>query len=306
MKSNKITLCLMLLITFFIGCKKENVENVTKNSKQQVTEKLLDFKSKLNAKNLDCLSSDSANWYIEGVLNYEMANNNHNISNLSFNYDTTRFDYSANALTYAQLETIYSVLKKQINNHLSEVPGSLCDMINLKFLPFDNGIKVVLVSTFGSKASKYLYAQFGNDDYWRWGQNQGKCDGTYVGIDACDKLRIKFNSPLNKPYIEGYYISIVCWNENFNSHPLPNSQYRMFMASGSGSSVPTPGPCISPDQLNFYLSNFDYIKDINCPTGKQFKSVDVTEDYATMENYWSVAHHYKLYYGIFVPGASQQ
>lgn len=129
-------------------------------------------------------------------------------------------------------------------------------------------------------------------------------NSSYVGQDACDQLRIRFNSPLNKPYIEGYYTSVVCVNEYHNSHPLSTSQYRMFMSSGSGSSPSVV--CISPDQLNFYLGNFDYIKDINCPIGKQFKNVNVLEDYATMDNYWMIAHLYKLYYGTFVPGASQQ
>lgn len=305
MKKKFILYPLLCVILFMISCQKEKSDVSKVNTDQNITKKLLDFKNKLGTKNPDIISPDSARWYIEGVLNYENANNDHKITNLSFNYDTIQYNYSIDALDYSQLETIYIALQKEIDYNLKQVPVSLCDMINLKFLPFDNGINVVLVSTFGSKAPKYLYAQFGSDDYWRWGQNQGKCDGTCVGSDACDQLQTKLNSPLNKPYIVGYYTSIVCVNENYNSHPLPNYQYRMFMASGGGSSVPTPGPCISPDQLNFYISNFDYIKDINCPPGKEFKNVNVTEDYATSD-YWSVAHHYKLYYGTFVPGASQQ
>ncbi len=177
-------------------------------------------------------------------------------------------------------------------------------MIALEIQSTDNGINVVLVSVIGVRSSKYLYTQFGSDDYWRWGYNQGKCDGTYVGTDAADQLRIRFNSPLNKTYIEGYYTSVVCINEYCNTHPLPNYQYRMFFDSGSGSTPPMV--CLSPDQLNFYLSNFDFIKDKNCPIGKQFKCANVIEDFALLDDSWMIAHFYKLYYGTFVSGASPQ
>jgi hypothetical protein len=58
-----------------------------------------------------------------------------------------------------------------------------------------------------------------------------------------------------------------------------------------------PMPCIDFNELNYYLSKFDYIKSINQPPGKTFKSVTVLDDQIPnyTDNFW---HIYNLYYGV--------
>ncbi len=303
-KIKRITLLSMCAIMIFTSCKKESnlaPENCTDN---QTTQKLIDFKSKLVSKDGNSLNIESATWSLEGLLNYENANNEHNLNNLIHYYDTLSFNLPNTTITYTELNELYSLLVKKLNIHQQITPNSKFDLIDLEIMQTNNQTNVIMVSSTGVEISKLQYNPFTSTDYWRWGFNQGKCDGTCVGSDAADQLKYRFNNPVNVHLVIGYYTGIVSRNEYFNSHPLPDGRYIMFMTTGPGSSPGTPGPCISPEELNFFLSHFDFIKDINCPAGKKFKNANVVEDIATMDNNWAAAHFYQLFYGTFTSGAS--
>lgn len=293
----------MCAIMIFTSCKKESnlaPENCTDN---QITQKLIDFKSKLVSKDGNSLNIESATWSLEGLLNYENANNEHNLNNLIHYYDTLSFNLPNTTITYTELNELYSLLVKKLNIHQQITPNSKFDLIDLNIVKSDNKITVVMVSATGIEMSKYIYAQFTSTDYWRWGWNLGKCDGTYVGSDAADKLKDRFNNPFNG--VPGYYTNVEMKNAFFYNYPDPSfsGSYMMFFASGEGQNPPVE-PCISPNDLNYYLSKFDYIKDLNCPTGKKFKNANVLEDIPTLMNTWGRAHKYELYYGNFTSGAS--
>ena len=72
----------------------------------------------------------------------------------------------------------------------------------------------------------------------------------------------------------------------------------IFWASGPGYNPPSE-PCLSPLELNYYLSKFEFIKN-NCkPNGKTFKNVEVNGTFGLQINTWERIHYYTLYYGIF-------
>ena len=151
------------------------------------------------------------------------------------------------------------------------------------------------------------YIAFEDYDYWFWGWNLGRC-GDYinnnVGTDAADKLQIRFNNPIN-PYEPGYFTSIEekqAWpHETVYADPnYPGSWYpaMIFDVAGLGANPPSE-PCLSPLELNYYLSKFDFIKN-NCkPTGKVFRNVEVIDEHGLSTQYWERLHYYILYYGIF-------
>ncbi len=98
----------------FVSCKKESNLALENSPNNQTTQKLIDFKNKLNSKDGGSLCIESATWHLEGLLNYENANNDHKMNNLSFNYDTLQFNYLANELTYPEMEVIYKALKNKL------------------------------------------------------------------------------------------------------------------------------------------------------------------------------------------------
>lgn len=305
-KIKYITVLSMCAFITFSSCKKETENAPEINSQDQTTQKLIEFKNKLNSKDGSTLSIESANWHLEGLLNYEKANNDHNLTNISHFYDTLFFNFSSETINIGQLEVVYLNLNKKLNNHLQLIPNSKFDLIDLNFVSSNNETSIVMISSIGSESTKYIYQTFGSADYWRWGWNLGKCDGTMTGQDGADQLKNRFNTPLNKPYYPGYYTNVEMKTILPSSYPDPNYtgafyNYMIFWAGGQGSG---PGynnePCISPNDLNYYLSKFDYIKDLNCPTGKSFKNANVIEDISAGLNYWDRRHNYELYYGTFI------
>jgi len=55
---------------------------------------------------------------------------------------------------------------------------------------------------------------------------------------------------------------------------------------------------MSPAEVNYYLSKFDYIKNTLKPTDKQYKTVSVGAwKLLTGGNSWMHIHHYFIYYG---------
>lgn len=287
-------------MTFF-SCKKDNENGPEVNNQDQTTQKLIEFKNKLNSKDGSSLNIENATWHLEGLLNYENANNNHDMNNINHHYDTLTYDFSGDIINYNELGVVYIDLNKKLNQYILLNPNSKFDLIDLNLVKSDNELTVVMISSFGTSSAKLNYQPFGSSDYWTWGNNTGKCDGSFVGTDAADQLKYRFNNPIGN-FVPGYYTGIVSVFEYYNSHPIPYP-YRIFMTTGHGSSPGTHGPCISPESLNYFLGQFDYVKDINCPSGKKFKNVNVLEDISTMGNNWAVAHYYQLFYGTFTPGS---
>lgn len=295
----------------FTSCKKESDNASVNNTQDQTTQKLIEFKNKLNSKDVNSISIENATWYLEGLLNYEKANNEHNMADLTYNYDTISYIVTSETFSYEQLETVYLNLNKILNHYIQLAPNAKYDLIDLSIVKASNEVKVIMISSAGVVAGKYQYQIFGSTDYWVWGWNLGKCGsycGNNTGADAADQLKYRFNNPLNKPYIPGYYTNVEMKTIRFDTYPDQNysgtfNHYMMFWASGPGSGPGSYAPCISPDELNYYLSKFDYIKDLNCPTGKKFKSANVIEDISCGLDYWDRAHDYQLYYGTFVSGA---
>jgi hypothetical protein len=81
-------------------------------------------------------------------------------------------------------------------------------------------------------------------------------------------------------------------------YPDTNNQYgdyMIFETSGIGEE-PTEEPCLDYNELNYYLSKFDYIKNYNKPSNKSFKSIYVYDDFALGITYWIRRHFYELYY----------
>lgn len=299
----------------FTGCKKDEQQSSVKKTDSQIDAKiakqLLAFHEQLNLKSGGSLQTDSAIWYLEGLLNFENANNDHHIINLTFNYDSIVVYTGGSTISIETLNSVYLYF----TNRLNQISGAFIDS-SYRFDLIDlstskNGLKngetvIKMIAPAGLNLIGDYFA-FENEDYWIWGWDLGKCgsySGNNIGTDAADKLQQRFNSPINL-LVDGYFTSVGDveawpWESVYSDLNYPGSWYpsMIFYAAGSGPNPPLE-PCLSPADLNYYLSKFDFIKN-NCkPAGKTFKNVEVIDTYGLGVQYWERVHYYKLFYGIF-------
>lgn len=310
----KLTLISIALLGLVMtGCKKDSNEpqNQQKVDGRKIKRQVLEFKEKLKStfKTGETMSVDSAVWYMEGLLNYDKANNDHNFNNLIFKKDTLQLPINNNSMSMIQISSAYDAYEAFIENEMASLdPTYGVDLVDISVLGsmLKDGT-VTMVMTFSTGVNSSInYTLFGVTDYWYWGGNLGKCGpyvGQNIGTDAADKLQLKFNNPLWVPSASGWNTDVELIMVYPEEYPDPNqySGYMLFFAMGSGPD-PEEEPCLDYNELNYYLSKFDYIKNDKAPSGKSFKCVDVGKDYLTSTEYWGRAHRYDLYYATPITG----
>jgi hypothetical protein len=299
---NIATICAVIMLS---SCNKDGANMNSINEVDLTTQKLIEFKNKLNSKDGSFLSLEDATWNLEGLLNYENANNHHDMKDIIHQYDTLVYNFQSLKISFSELGVIYSDLNHRLDQHLQLNPHSTFDLIDLETVQSYNQVEIIMISAIGQPNTKLQYNPFISTDYWRWGWSLGKCDGTLVGSDAAQQLKVRFNNPVGS-FVSGYYTNVEMKSVHPINYPDPNSPstYMMFLASGIGEYPQANPPCISPNDLNYYLGKFDYIKDLNCPSGKKFRNSNVLSGTGTGTNNWNVYHSYELYYGKFTSGSS--
>ncbi|MBW6490651.1 MAG: hypothetical protein K0B15_05575 [Lentimicrobium sp.] len=302
------TLAIMVLAV--ASCKKDNVpdgsnEDLNAHGNNKVTSILLDFKQTLKHKSTGTLIADSAEWYLEGLLNLEQANNSHEFGRVDFYHDTLIVNLIGNQVSLVDLNNLYSAISDWVNNikQSKNNESYTFDIINLSFeeTGLKNGDKNLAVSLSGGLIG-YIpnYVPFDSTDYWYWCCGMGKCGdytGQYIGRDATTELQFKFRHPL---VVEptGYFVSVqssLAMFYDYMDNENPFGQYMMFYRSGYGPNV--PDICPSPDELNYYLNKFDYIKTSKAIPGKTFSNVEVGWSHGVALPYWEAMHYYTLYFG---------
>ena len=143
------------------------------------------------------------------------------------------------------------------------------------------------------------YIAFGTEEHWYWGGDQGKCGAFSGGIpyDASDELQYRFNHPI-RVLEEGTFISTsiewqmaTVYEYDDSNNPRLYCEAKLFLYNTSIQPPPgTPEPCLSPTELNLYLSTFDFIVSDKRPSGKTFKNGEVADDVIT--GYYNMNHTY--------------
>lgn len=302
------TLTVMILT---ISCTKEVSKNEVYQGRQSaITQRLLEFKQSSMLKNDASYHCDSAIWYLEGILNLENAVNTHSFEDVIFYHDTINLVVNNDSIQSADYSAIYNEITAWLNSILVDSNANVnFDFIDISLLEesFKSTSTQLVVSTSAGELTATTimnYVPFSQIDFWNWAWGEGKCgdfSGQAMGKDATTELQRKFTHPVSQP-TAGYFVSVedrtvMAFEYEENN---PYSGYMMFYAGGSGSG-PGVGPCLSPEELNYYLSKFDFIKTDQCPNGKEFKTVEVEPTISTGIGYWDYLHQYNLYYGIKVP-----
>ncbi len=315
---NRFKLLIFIIVAtllFTTGCKKDpNNDSASLNAdspKTKTARQLENFKSTLMLKSTGVLSIDSSEWYVEGLLNYEKANNDHYLFDLDFMKDSITVSTIGDEIPLEQLAQAYAYFCQKLNAFIAAKNDTSykADLINLTIRDRQlksSETKVIEMEAsagFGGLTGNYIL--FNSDDYWYWGWDLGKCSnyqGQGVGQDASDKLEYKFNHPLSS-LPAGYFTDVEQVVKSYADYPDPYypGQYgdaMIFIASGIGEDPPEE-PCLSPFDLNYYLSKFDYIKNDCKPSLKTFRNVDVEDTFYPAYNIWIRLHRYHLFFGIF-------
>jgi len=318
-----LTLVLLIVTLTFGGCKKDGKINpVNKPGTQlqsKTTKQLLSFREHLKMKSGEALPVDSATWYLEGLLNLENANNNHQFDGLEFYHDTLIVNTAGNSLSAAELNGAYEHFTEEINliaqaQNISNFEFDAIDISLTKNELQTNEIQIAMAIAGGPNTTTIInnYVPFGVTDFWSWGFGYGKC-GDYGGqggaSDAAQQLNYKFNHPiaLGRP---GYYTDIVAvyaiGDEYLDaSNPGPYCDYKIFFYDATYTGI---WPCLAPNELNYYLSTLPYIindKKPEEPAGLSYKNVSVQAVFYP-DGTSVYFHYYTLNYGIFHEDANTE
>ena len=311
MKTIKLlTLGIVLLTITLNGCKKDEQKSPANNSGAQasskITKQLLDFRDNLKLKSGGSLPADSATWYLEGLLNYENANNNHQFNGIEFISDTLTIYASGSSLTNTELNEAYIKFTQKLNLFAQSKNASnfSFDAISIAVTPvlLKNGETNLIMNAGGGLNSIGIYMAFGLTDYWVWGNGGGKC-GSFSGgsSDAAQELAYRFNHPIaGIPAGSGFFTDLESkfadgWEYPDLNNPGPYCDSKIFNFDAGNTGIV---PCLSPTELNFYLSTFPFIVNDKKPPLKTFIDVSVTSYFPP--NYTNIySHLYKLNYGIF-------
>ncbi len=282
-KINNFYIIILTTVLLFVSCSKDRTEHDSNSlsSINKTTQKLLDFKQNLFSKSGGGMISDSAEWHIEGLLNYEKANNVHDFSQTEFLYDTLTWPSINGVISYEDLQQIYYSVNELAQSMVlnSGNDNYTFDLIDLQVIEtgLKNGEQSLVVGISGGlPGTTQTYLPFDNTDYWESGGLQGKCDifaGQFIGRDATTELEQHFKGQL---YIPSYFVSIVSIYVHaidLETDDNPFGPYMMWAENSTHSNN-----CLSPNELNYYLSKWDYIKNEYKPEGKTFSSVDVYWD----------------------------
>ncbi|MCK4407173.1 MAG: hypothetical protein KAT33_05865 [Bacteroidales bacterium] len=262
-----------------------------------------------NLKTKEEYKTDSAVWYLEATLNYSYAI--YDSSSADYSVDSAHFSIKLNnndKVDSDDLSDTYYKMTDSLKSHYSGITESTKHLMlaDVSIVSNQNGVlQLQLVSIIGSGNPVWEYGRFGDEDYWYWGWELGKCDqyiGQGVGSDAQDQLQYKINNPVAVSMYRIYFTDLDSTGLIYpGEYPDPNNQYgefRLFLADGSLPG-PTEEPCLCPDELNYYLyDGIDYIIDDRQPQGKEFSSCIVYEDIYISSQYWGRLHVINITYGI--------
>jgi len=310
----KLIFIFVVAVFVITACKKENtgeMKTPPMNDSQKIEALILDFKDKLDnhLKDGTTYMADSAVWYVEGLLNYEQANNAHNFNGFEFYKDSVLLNAANGKIPLQELNDAYTYFNGVIASILEQANDPLLniDLVDVSLVETglkDGSAEMELVVSTG-KGSSINYTLFAEDEDWYWGDDEGACGDNTSGdeTDAADKLEYKFNHPISVGQ-SGFFTNVESvWLDGYdypdNSYPGNPGPYcnKMIFQYFPGTYV--DDPCLEHEELNYYLSKFDYIKADAQPTGKTFKTVNVL-DYDSSgggsDSFW---YWYVMYYGVF-------
>lgn len=318
----KGALALAMAAIAIIACTKEKeIKSETAGNMEVVSMEddmnayLKQFKERMQSASRgdEALSLEDARWHLEAVLNYTYGDAGHQTTDIQ--RDTFYIDIptKGEVVTLDKLNDVFSSLSADV-----EKAFAACDLPEKSILAiqteFDDDSKEegahirVIMDTRGLNP-EYNEFQFGPTEYWYEDNWCGKCGpyvGECIGTGAVQRLQSKINACI--PYIGSgsgvvYFSSIESIEINdlyihdylVDTLNLSPCGYRVHYYGDFQELFPL---CLSPDDLNYYLSEALKLIDEIKPMNKEI--ISMTNEYYDLVPmyYYFGYHHYTFRYGV--------
>jgi hypothetical protein len=305
MKNTFITL--ILIAIFFTGCKKENTTGQPETQKVSgIEQRILNFEQQLQSGQKDgtAYAIDSAVWYVEALLNYNLGSEGVECSGITVDTAQANLPIPATGeYTLSQLETVYNQLMSQVQQNQPE--ATIMFAADLDYTPIETVMVFTVRTSYATPVSPAYKSLNDTSGYWFWGGNAGMCgpdSGLYVGMDATDILTTLLNPTWSNIWTSLETISVSPNYPGFNYYDpnFPFTSYsemdssRIFRAFGD---IEVLQFCFTPDMIHYYASGqgIGYIiKDLT-PERKYYAHCFITSGVWDMDR---VFHHGSFTYGI--------
>ncbi len=300
-------LSIIIIMASFTACKKEsNTTSPATGNTPNLEQLILNFEQKLESGQKDgtTYAIDSAVWYVEALLNYNLGSEGIECSGITVDtIETNLLIPSSGEYTLNQLETIYSeLLDKIIENQPTNTIVFAADLYNYEVATVMVFEVQVAYATLSQPALK---ATADTSGYWYWGGNAGMCgpdSGLYIGMDATDILTDAFNPTWSTIWtsMETLYVNPVYPGFNYYDPNFPFTNYleldssRIFHATGEEEIL---FYCLTPAMMSYYASGngIGYIiKDLT-PEKKFYAHCTISSG---VWDYFDVFHEGAFTYGI--------
>lgn len=341
----KTKISFFLLLSLATGllmtrCSKDNVES-NFNNKPEVPEafqlkvgndirqfltKVETIKQNPLLKNDETIETDSALWYLESCFNYSYGFPNQFYKN--FKIDTLEFTLSLAGNQRVSMTALAAKYEQMIDEvrqvyHASSFAQKGLALINLqKASTTAESISFTVNVVTGEKTDNIppqpvIEGPFGNEDYWWYGEMEGRCGEFLMNSDAAHQLMMAMNASLPDPTVGNFYVINPVDVERKGGRPnvrRPNDpldnnfDYYLFYASEA---VGTVDLCLERNTMNAYYNHLRYLglekikEDENL--GSMYSLIGITtmfgykdETFLSGNNFWNFYHEGTFQYGIKV------
>jgi hypothetical protein len=251
---------------------------------------------------------DSALWYWETTINYDYSfpdSSYYRVVYFTSNFSTPILE--SNKISEENLNDTYNRIEDSLTMHYNSINYTFKHLVVADVREDSVGGSTLFTTVyyvFGVNSG--TYASFGTTDYWYWGWDLGRCNGSGTGAhsDGSDELAARLNNP-NPPIgpdirfdeIEFVLTDPFEWEVTNN----PYGDFRIFYDGGYGANPPSE-PCMIPNELTYYLWEghdliYDYPPDGMRVPGKDFISITIYDSQCNTIIEWCRLHEYKIYYG---------
>ena len=284
MKNFKKLFTFLLAISIvFTACNKDTSLTKVKNI-DPTEQKILNFKEKMKTgdKSGETMTIEDAVWNIEAALNYTHCNTGENEEVIGINSVFVTVNVSDDGeMNFNDITTVYNQLNADLVNMLG---GNTMRVADIEFVETtdksgEQNLKLTVVETKGGFTH---LTTFGPDDYWRFSELKGKCDGSFFGTkDAVTQLNVKANAMTAYPNGHVYVTDVeeIC---HWDIYWIADANY-----------------CCEPSQLNEWLSDGKADVVSYKPANKSVLSYEFWQDVASGNNTTyglTVTGHYGIWH----------
>lgn len=331
MKFNNLLFTVMVLCATVIAiysCQKEQ-DNLSVDSAQvalspedaAIINKIEAFKEKLSTKSSETMNPSELLWNIEATMNYTYGVAENELVDLETNKFIIEVPLNENGeVSIEDVTEAYNEVLEGVREHYHGIEVDQKNLLMVDLEEYEEeGLKststvMYEVTSTVNVQSVGIQLNFGENDYWNYGNGGGYCDGPLQGqspdSDAAQEIQKKIHQRKAVPAGRYWYenpmpISVVATDyDNFND-PISGDNYREYLMYASNIYQPNGLTCLSPDDMNFYLNGTEYVvyhydDEQNPgarPQGKDFVSIDIWGD-IVLDGSGNYLHMGFVWYGI--------